>query len=96
MFSVPNDFGVSRIGITVTRKFGGAVHRNRIRRQIRAIIQNLTPENPGRGRDLVIHVRPEQPKVEFAILKEELYALVKRALGADSASRLSPRRQPSS
>ncbi len=42
MFGLPNEEGGPRLGITVTRKVGNAVRRNRIKRVFREIFrQNL-------------------------------------------------------
>ena len=46
-----------RLGITVTKKVGNAVVRNRIKRQLREVWTALLPEIE-RGRDYVLIVRP--------------------------------------
>jgi ribonuclease P protein component len=48
----------SRLGISVGRKLGGAVQRNKVKRAIREAFRALTPELPG-GRDYVIVARPD-------------------------------------
>lgn len=56
IFGWPNDMGHCRLGLTVTRKTGGAVSRNRIKRLLRELFRqhwkNLTPPL-----DLVINAR---------------------------------------
>ncbi len=39
VFGLPNDVGRCRIGLTVTRKVGGAVARNRIKRVLREVFR---------------------------------------------------------
>lgn len=38
-FGLPNSAGTCRLGITVTRKVGGAVRRNRIKRRLRDVFR---------------------------------------------------------
>jgi ribonuclease P protein component len=63
LFGLPSAFEHSRVGITVTRKVGGAVARNRARRVVREVFRRhhrrLSPPI-----DLVVNVRAsllEQP-----------------------------------
>jgi len=57
--------------ISVRRKFGKAVFRNRIRRQIRALCGELIPgQHPGRL--LVISVGDRSHGVSFAMLRQDL------------------------
>ena len=58
LYSFPReDDGESRIGFAVPRTAGGAVVRNRIKRQLRELWTELLPELEG-GRDYVLIVRP--------------------------------------
>jgi ribonuclease P protein component len=57
LFATPNDVGVCRLGLTVTRKVGGAVQRNRVKRVFREIFRrNRARLEP--AFDLVINVHP--------------------------------------
>ena len=47
----------SRLGIAVSRKVGGAVERNRVKRRLRAAFEQLQESLP-RGRDFVLIARP--------------------------------------
>jgi ribonuclease P protein component len=47
-----------RLGVSVGRKVGGAVERNRIKRALREAFWSLEPELPG-GHDFVLVARPE-------------------------------------
>lgn len=50
------DHGAGRYGLVVSRKVGGAVARNRARRQVRAAIDNAGGIKP--GTDAIFVVRP--------------------------------------
>jgi ribonuclease P protein component len=57
LFGLPNDLGHCRLGITVTRKVGGAVERNKVKRMLREIFRNNADElSP--AADLVVHAYP--------------------------------------
>ena len=51
------DPGSARLGISVGRRIGRAVQRNKVKRAIREAFQALAPELPA-GRDYVIVARP--------------------------------------
>lgn len=57
MFALPNDAGVTRLGVTVTRKYGGAVRRNRAKRQIRELFRRHQAALPSTAVDLVVNAR---------------------------------------
>ena len=59
-FSLPNALGHPRMGISISRKVGTAVRRNRIKRLMREAFRLRDRELP-RGYDLVIVVRPHVP-----------------------------------
>lgn len=49
-----SDVAAVRVGITATRKLGGAVVRNRVRRRLRALAVSLLPELGRSGCDYVL------------------------------------------
>lgn len=83
VFGAPNGLGWSRLGITVSRKFGGAVARNRMKRRIREIFRNRRDTLPA-GLDLVVNVRTGAGVVPFSRLDLEFCDQV-RVLGRRSA-----------
>jgi ribonuclease P protein component len=67
-----------RIGFTVTKKIGGAVVRNRMKRRFRALARELLPEYGLLGADHVLIGRAGGVEREFGLLRTELQrALVK-------------------
>lgn len=63
IYAVPNDEAPVRLGISVGRRAGGAVRRNRLKRLIREAFRRVRHQLP-RGMDLVIVPRPGQ---EFSL-----------------------------
>jgi len=70
----PRDDGdpAIRLGITVTRKIGGAVVRNRMKRRFRALARDLLPVRGVAGADHVLIGRQAGVERDFALLKAEL------------------------
>ena len=66
-----------RLGVTVTRKIGGAVVRNRMKRRFRALARDLFPAHARPGADHVLIGRQGGIERDFALLRDELT----RALG---------------
>jgi ribonuclease P protein component len=70
LFGLPNGCGHCRLGITVTKKTGGAIRRNRIKRVLRDIFRrkqaDLMP-----AMDLVVNARPQIVDREMKALEEE-------------------------
>lgn len=78
-FFLRNDAGERRFGITVTRKIGGAVVRNRCKRRLREILRKyeLCPSYP-EGFDLVLNVKPEMAEADFKRLQESFARVMSR------------------
>ncbi len=65
-----NKYGYARIGISVSKKNGHAVVRNKIRRQVRAMI--ASDYDLSKSLDLIIIVRSTYVTNEFSLEKSEL------------------------
>lgn len=70
----------ARVGLTVTKKLGGAVVRNRIRRRLRAAIREVFPGAARSGMDYVLIARgPAETRSYEAILDDMKRALLRLA-----------------
>lgn len=67
----PNKTGVTRIGISVTKKSGNSVKRNRTKRRIREAIRRNASLLPP-GEDIVIVARPKCGGAVFVELEEDI------------------------
>ena len=76
MRALPNDMDVSRYGFSVSKRVGGAVVRNTIKRRLKEIVRT---EQVKPGWDIVYIVRPAAAKAEFSLLKETAENLLLRA-----------------
>lgn len=64
--------GSARFGFTVSKKVGGAVERNRIKRRLRALTAGLTPDRTVPGFDYVLIARSAAMERSFADLRSDL------------------------
>jgi ribonuclease P protein component len=80
--SLPNEEGVTRLGITVTKKIGGAVLRNRIKRRFRAAAREVLPAHGAPSTDYVLIARPGAAARPWPALLDDLRgALLERREG---------------
>ena len=61
-----------RLGITVTKKVGNAVVRNRMKRRFRALAREAVPDCGYAGADHVMVGRPSGIEREFAKMRDDL------------------------
>jgi ribonuclease P protein component len=67
-----------RVGFTVTKKIGGAVIRNRMKRRFRALARELVPAKGIPGADHVMIGRSKGIEREFGLLRDELSGALDR------------------
>jgi len=73
-----DDDPVIRLGITVTKKIGNAVVRNRMKRRFRALAREILPQAGIAGADHVLIGRAGGVERDFADLRAELLKALKR------------------
>ncbi len=76
--------GKPRLGLSVSKKVGTAVKRNRVRRRLKEIFRSSTARLPG-GLDFVISARPAAAEASFEELNEEFLRSL-RKLGKDTVA----------
>ncbi len=77
MYSLPNNLDRYRFGISVGKKVCNAVNRNKLKRQVRNILdyhKNLY----SKSRDYIIIVRKSSLGEEYLLLEENLVNLIKK------------------
>ena len=76
-----NEISTARVGISVSKKLGNAVVRNKTKRQVRHIVHNVLDKF--RGADLVIIVRANYEKNNFSEnqhLMEDILKKIRRKI----------------
>ena len=72
LFVLRNGLGRPRLGITATRRVGGAVQRNRAKRLVREVFRRHKSELD--NVDIVLNVRASLPGAEYTRLETEFLA----------------------
>ena len=75
----PNTVGETRIGLRTKRGLKGAVVRNRLKRQLRAVVSQAGRHLRPGAVDIIVVVHPKQPSVTFGELAAEFDRLGRRA-----------------
>ena len=86
VYCLRNGTGHSRLGLTVSAKLAHAVHRNRLRRQLREIYR-LHEAQFARGYDIVIVARTRAIGADYAALERAYLSLAAKLglLGGQTA-----------
>ena len=74
---VRNGTDQTRVGLTVSRKVGNAVNRNRVKRWLREAIRHQGDELPA-GFDVVVVAHPQAANATFASVDDEVNQGLKR------------------
>jgi ribonuclease P protein component len=78
LYAAPNDLPHTRVGITVSRRVGKAVVRNKVRRRIREAARLVLPRVSG-GHDLVFVARPASASAAWSALRTAVEGTLARA-----------------
>ncbi|MBB3939372.1 ribonuclease P protein component [Novosphingobium fluoreni] len=79
LLALGNEGQGRRLGITVTKKIGNAVVRNRMKRRFRALAREVLPLHGMADTDHVLIGRDGGVERDFALLRDELVAALSRA-----------------
>ncbi len=78
LYVAPNNLDVARVGISVTKRLGNAVARNRVKRLIREAVRGFLPAILT-GRDLVFVARGAAAGASYHQVEETVDKLLRRA-----------------
>lgn len=77
VYSLENEQGHFRLGLSVSKKLGNAVTRNRIKRQLRHLIAEVGQDLP--QKDLVLIARKGVEELTYQELRQNLHHVLKIA-----------------
>lgn len=77
MYWLPNKLGVNRIGISVSKKVGNAVTRNRVKRLIREVYR-VNGEGIRQGYDIVFVARVRTNQATYQDIKRAMKTVMKK------------------
>ena len=66
-----------RVGFSVSKRVGGAVERNRVKRRLREIVRRMLAEMPSGG-DVILTAKPSAAQATYGDLAAEMQALFAR------------------
>ena len=89
--SKPNELGHPRLGLSVSKKVGKAVKRNRIKRLLREAFRLSRGRFP-QNLDVLVVVRGPEPPDRLDDVREALVRLIDRSVGATPRPRKDTRR----
>jgi len=78
LYCAPNELPVSRFGISVSRRIGSAVVRNRTKRRLREILRPLCEQVSG-GYDVILIARNGIVDAEHAVVEQAVRQLLLKA-----------------
>ena len=75
-YTIDNDLGYTRFGISVPKKIGNAVVRNRIKRQVRSAIGQSTKFDL--SKDIIVIVRNSYSTEDFSKILSEIQEIIEK------------------
>lgn len=78
LFALNNNLNYSRVGISVGKKIGGSVKRNRVKRLIREVVRHIWG-GIGKERDLVLVAKREAVGIDLKPLWMDIERVFKKA-----------------
>jgi ribonuclease P protein component len=87
VFAAPSETGRTRVGVTVTRKSGNAVVRNRLKRWVRETWRRNRAQTGFLAvgpMDLVVNAKPSAAEASFGDFSEDLLRTLRKALRTGS------------
>ena len=87
VFVLGNDRDEARLGVTVTKKFGKAVVRNRAKRWVREVYRRvrLPLGFSTKKVDIVVNVKPSASDAEFRDFASDLQRVLEKAISRSGA-----------
>ena len=76
-----------RFGLTITKKVGNAVERNRIRRRLKSILRTAAERHARADMDYVIIARRAALDCDFAVLEADVVTALQRVASPKTANR---------
>jgi ribonuclease P protein component len=86
IYAQPNGLSHGRLGLSVSRKVGKAVIRNRVRRRIREIFRKEIAERPVRF-DFVVVAKNSSPEAGFTDLRSGILRVLSGLVNEDTVHR---------
>jgi ribonuclease P protein component len=83
LFILPNQRSFGRLGVAATRKFGGAVHRNRAKRLIREVFRQ---NKLGAGYDVVVVPKRQMLEASLTAFEAEYRQNIQRRVRPGTGS----------
>ncbi|KXG76376.1 Ribonuclease P protein component [Fervidicola ferrireducens] len=77
MYAKENDLGYTRLGVSVSKKIGKSVARNKVKRRIKEAFRTSYDEVK-RGFDVVISVKEEVKNADYHEIKRQMINLLKK------------------
>lgn len=78
VYILKNKTDQTRIGISISKKVGNAITRNRIRRRMKEIYRLKIDENIKKGYDLVFISRVAAKDANYKDIEKSMYSLVRK------------------